>query len=267
MTRNDRPVHDLSGGAGPLAGRTALVTGAARGIGRAVALELAAMGAGVAVAGRRADDVEPTAEAARELGVPARALGCDLRDQAAIERLVTEVDAVDCLVHNAAAFAPYVPLEELPAGELERVLDVVVRAPIALTRTFIAGMKQRGFGRVVAVGTIAAESGAAGQAAYATAKAGLVGLVRSLAAEGARAGVTCNLVQPGLIDTERVQESIAPEWQRRILASTAMGRAGTAEEVAAVIGFLCSPRASYVTGAVIPVSGGFGVGLYARDPD
>ena len=247
-----------------LTGRTALITGAGRGIGRACALELARMGADVVLTGRTAVHLEAAASAVRAVGVRASVLVADLREPHFPDRLA-DVAPIDVLVHNAAAFAPYAPVEQLPAADIERVLDTILRAPIALTQRVVGGMKERGFGRVVAIGTIAAEAGASGQTAYSAAKAGLTGFIRSVAAESARHGVTCNLVQPGLIDTERVRERIEPEWQRRILAGVAMGRAGTAEEVASVVGFLCSPRAAYVTGASIPVSGGFGVGLYARD--
>ena len=253
-------------GPGELTGRTALVTGAGRGIGRATALELARMGAGLVLTGRTALHLEQAAVLIRELGGSAQVLVGDLREPHFPDRL-DGCQPIDVLIHNAAAFAPYAPLEELAATDLERVLATILTGPIALTQRVLPGMKQRGFGRIVAIGTIAAEAGAMGQVAYSTAKAGLTGFVRTVAAEAARYGITCNLIQPGLIDTERVREQIEPVWQRRILAGTAMGRAGTPEEVAQVVGFLCSPRASYVTGASIPVSGGFGVGLYAREPD
>lgn len=252
-------------GHGVLAGRTAIVTGASRGIGRAVALALGELGAQVVITARSDAALAETLEHLRARRVDALALAGDLRERAFLERLARSVPAVDVLVHNAAAFAPYAPLERVDDAEFERVLDVNLRAPLQLTSALIAGMKQRGFGRIVALGTIAASHGADGQVAYSTAKAGLTGFIKSLAAESADHGVTANVVEPGLISTERIAENVEPVYQRRILANTAIARAGTPEEVAALVAFLCTPSAAYITGAVLPVSGGFGVGLYARE--
>ena len=239
-----------------LAGRTALITGASRGIGRAVAVELAKLGARVVAAGRREFALVETCDAVRALGGEAVALVGDLRDPALLERLDRAAPQVDLLVNNAAAFARYAPLELVDPAQVDEVLAVIVRVPLRLCAHVLPGMKQRGFGRIVNVGTIAAETGADGQTAYATAKSALHGLTRSLAAEGAPFGVTCNLVHPGLISTERVHESIEPTFLRRILANTALGRAGTPEEVAELVAFLASDRAGYVNAQAIHIDGG-----------
>ena len=249
----------------PLTGRTAVVTGAGRGIGRAIALALAQSGARVVAVGRREFALVQTCDAIAALGLAgAQPLVCDIAHAGAPAHIARAAPEVDVLVQNAAAFATYANLEDVPAAEIDAVIATNLRAPLRLLAAVLPGMKARGFGRIVHVGSIAAETGATGQVAYTATKSALIGLTRSVASETARHGITCNLVEPGLIATERIAEAVAMHWQERLLANNAVGRAGTAEEVAAAVAFLCSPAASYITGASLPVTGGQNLGLYAR---
>ena len=138
------------------------------------------------------------------------------------------------------------------------------RAGLELARCLLPGMRDRGWGRFVFIGSAAGQLGARGQAAYAASKSALVGLVRSLAVEAGRDGVTCNLVDPGLIDTERTREALDADTKCAIIGNTALGRAGRPEEVAALVALLASEAGSYITGAALPVDGGLGLGVAPR---
>lgn len=244
-----------------LADRTALVTGAGGGLGRGFALELASMGAHVVLCGRTRAGLERTAAAIEHNGGRAIVLVADITAKNFTESLDRVAPQVDVVVHNATSFPPYGALEDAFATDVARVYETVVLAPMRITAHVVVGMKERGFGRILFLGSIAASTGAIHQSPYASAKSALSGLVKSLALECAASGVTCNLVEPGLVLTERVIDAIPEKTREALVASTPMQRSGTVEEVAAVVGFLASPRASYVTGACIPVTGGLGLGL------
>jgi NAD(P)-dependent dehydrogenase (short-subunit alcohol dehydrogenase family) len=241
--------------------RTALVTGAAGGIGRAIALLLAERGWAVAACDRD-DGVEAVAEAIREAGGKALGLTWDVREaeaaREAYARAESELGQVEAVVANAAIVDRIAPAEKLSDESWRNELDVNLTGAFLSLQPAIAGMKERGRGRIVVISSTAATDGLAGQAAYAASKAGLLGLVRTLALELAPAGVTVNAVLPGMVATEKV-EAMPAEVRDRAISQIPMRRFATAEEVAGVVAFLASDAASYVTGAWLPVDGGIGL--------
>ena len=245
-------------------GRTAVVTGAARGIGAAAARVLSAEGARVILIARSAEELEALAAELRDAGGEAVVLAADITGSDYLSELDELAPEVDLLVNAAASFADYAPLEEVSSEELRSVYEVGVEGALRLTQHVLSGMKARGFGRIVNVGSVVASLGGGGQVAYSTAKAALVGMTRAVAVEGGRSGVTANLLELGLVETERVEANIDPVIRERLIENTAVGRSASVEEIARVIAFLCSSESGYITGAVLPVSGGLGLGLYSE---
>ena len=240
---------------------TALVTGAGGGIGRATALALATEGWAVAV-GDLGEGVDETVESIRGRGGEAIGLRWDVRDAAAAReahaRAEAELGPVGAVVANAAIVDQIAAAEKVSEESWRGELDVNLTGAFLSLQPALAGMKERGRGRIVAISSTAATDGLAGQAAYAASKAGLLGLVRSLALELAAAGVTVNAVLPGMVETEKVA-AMPAEVRERALAAVPMRRFATPEEVAATVAFLCSAAAAYITGAWLPVDGGIGL--------
>lgn len=235
----------------PLAGRTALVTGAASDIGRAVCAALHADGARVVATDLRAAPLEALAS---ELpGLVAEPL--DLLAADAPARLA----AHDADVLAAVAGLPVVArFAEHDAGEWDRLWAINLRAPMALTQALLPGMVERGWGRLLYVSSDSARAGAGGEAVYAATKAGLLGFAKSVAREVARAGVTANVVCPGPVDTATSRAILdgRPRLRDGLLRATPVGRLGEPAEVAAALAHLASPAAAFTTGQVLSVNGG-----------
>lgn len=249
-----------------LSGKTALVVGGSRGIGRAVAVALAAEGMKVAVLGRSAEGLARTVEAVGAAGGRAMALEFDAgqADQARWQEARATLEAafgpVEVLVYAAAAPDRPARLASLPETHWNEVLATDLSGLWRCAAAFLPGMAQRGWGRVLALGSLMGHQGGFSEGAYAAAKAGLGGLIKTIAQEYARQGITSNLVIPGRIATERtagLSERAAEAMKKAI----PLRREGTPEEVAAVVAFLASVQASYVTGAEIPVTGGRELGM------
>jgi 3-oxoacyl-[acyl-carrier protein] reductase len=239
-----------------LLGRVAVVTGAGKNIGRAIALALADGGAKVAVNGRsdRASVDAVVAEIASK-GGEALAVMADVSDEVAVARLVDAVaerfGRIDILVNNAAA-RPEKPLETLSYEDFRAVTSVILDGAFLTTKAALPHLERSGAGAIVNIGGMASHSGAKGRAHVIAAKAGLVGLTKAFAHDLAGAGITVNCVAPGIIATVRA----GPAPQHHMLAKTLVGRQGLPEEIGAAVRFLAGPGARYITGQTLHVNGG-----------
>jgi NAD(P)-dependent dehydrogenase (short-subunit alcohol dehydrogenase family) len=238
-----------------LAGQTALVTGATSGIGRAVALELARAGADVIVSGRDQTRGAETVAAITAGGGTARFVRADLGDLDSIERLAKQAGDVDVLVNNAGVFA-FGPTSDQDVESFERMFHVNVRGVFFLTARLAPGMASRGGGAIVNVTTMAADVGLAGAAAYSASKAAVAGLTRSWAAEYAPQNIRVIAVSPGPTTTEGTTSTMGPAGISQMASTVPLNRAASVEEIAHVVAFAASPRASYITGAILAADGG-----------
>lgn len=241
-----------------LTGRTALVTGASRGIGEAIARRLAERGARVVLAARSREPLEALAGELRGTGAEATAVALNLAEPdgigAALGELPAPFAAVDILVNNAGITADNLLLR-MKLEEWDSVLATNLTGTFLVTKALAKGMVKRRWGRIVSISSVVGLMGNPGQANYAAAKAGLVGFSKSLARELGSRGITVNVVAPGYIETA-MTERLPAAARQGLIDAIVLGRLGTVGDVAAAVAYLASDEASYVTGHVLNVSGG-----------
>jgi len=237
-------------------GRVALVTGGARSLGKADCLALAAEGCKVIVLDLNAEGATATAAEIEGQGGVARGYEVDITDRAQLGRVVqkaqNEVGPVDICVNNAGIIYTLGQLKDMADADWDLNLQVNLTGTYNVTKAVFAGMRERKWGRIICMASIAGLMGGFGQTAYATGKMGLIGFARSVALEGARYNVTSNIIAPGIIGPNA---NLSPMYERMV-KRVAMQTEGQPEDVASAITFLCSERARYITGAVLTVTGG-----------
>lgn len=241
-----------------LAGRAAVVTGASRGIGRAVAKALAAAGATVACVASKRENAEPVAEEIRRDGGKAEAFGCDVADAASVEALASAATAflgkLDILVNNAGVTRDGL-LMRMSDADWDAVLDVNLKGAFRTTKAFARPLLKSKCGRVVNVASVIGIGGNAGQANYAASKGGLIAFTKATAKEFGGRGVTVNAVAPGFVGTDMTR-GLDEAQKKAMIDATTLGRIGTPEDVAGVVVWLCSDLAAFVTGQAVVVDGG-----------